>query len=134
MTTRVPAAGERIIVRRKTVSPPVRTVDEAAFDLERQNQDYLLFIEAGTGQDSVLYRSGNGLRLHQTSAWPERIVHGFVPVEISVRSADRLTTDEAVSRLEGSGEPFLFYADVDTGRGRVLHRCPNGQLELIAAG
>ena len=44
-----------------------------------------------------------------------------------------LTEAEARARLELSGEPFVFYLDPDTGRGRVLYLRYDGHYGQITA-
>lgn len=59
---------EREIVRHKSYSLNLCTVDAAAFELHVLDYDFHLFTESGTGQDSVLYHAGSTLhRLAQVT-------------------------------------------------------------------
>jgi ribosome-associated translation inhibitor RaiA len=122
---------EREIVRRKTLAPHRATPDEAAFDMEMLDFDFYLFTETGSGQDSVLYRDGDGYRLAQVEPRPEEIARTAVPLEVDPVPAPRLTTAEAVDRLEAGGRPFEFYADAETGRGRLIYHRYDGGYGLI---
>jgi hypothetical protein len=42
-----------------------------------------------------------------------------------------LTDDEARTRLEADGEPFVFYLDSATGDGKVLYHRYDGHYGLI---
>lgn len=80
---------EREIVRRKTFTLRRCTVDEAAWDTGRLAYDFHLFCEAGTGQDSVLYRAGpTGYRLAQfTSPHSHELASCRLPVTLSLQPA-----------------------------------------------
>ena len=121
------------ITRRKTVRPAVRTVDGAAAEMDRMDYDFHLFVEAGTGQDSVLCRAPGALRLEQAYPRLDRIVHGAVPVRVGTGPAPRLTVADAVGTLDRCAAPYLFFVDAECGRGRVLYRRYDGQYGLITA-
>lgn len=125
---------DRRVVQHKTFGLGVSTADEAAFDMDALDYDFYLFTELGSGQDSVLSRdTGGGYRLAQLNPSPDLVVEGAVPLAISERPAAELTEAEAVSRLNLSGEPFLFFCPPDSHRrGRVLYRRYDGHYGLIA--
>jgi ribosome-associated translation inhibitor RaiA len=125
-------AEQRQVVRHKTFEFARASVDEAALDLDLLDYDFHLFTEEGTGADSVLYRAGaTGYRLAQVRPDPGRVPPAVVPLTVSDQPAPRLRLSEAVARLNLSGQPFLFYADPATGRGRVLYRRYDGHYGLI---
>lgn len=126
-----PADAEREIVRRKTLAAYRATPDEAAFDMEQLDFDFYLFTEAGSDQDSVLYRAEEGYRMAQVEPRPEALGEVAVPLAIDPGPAPRLTTAEAVDRLEVSGRAFEFYADAETGRGRLIYHRYDGGYGLI---
>lgn len=65
------ALDERGLVRHKTFTPSVATVDEAAFDMEMLDYEFHLFTEMGSGQVSVLTRlAGGGFQLAQAEPHP----------------------------------------------------------------
>jgi hypothetical protein len=125
---------EREIVRRKSFTLHRCTIDDAARDMGLLDYDFHLFIEAGTGQDTVLYRAGEtGYRLAQvTPPRPHELAAFRLPVTISPHPAVRLTTGEAVNRLNLLALPFLFFVDADLDRGAVLYHRYDGHYGLIS--
>jgi hypothetical protein len=78
--------------------------------MQTLDNDFHLFTELGTGQDSVLYREGSsGYRLAQVEPHPEALARDALPVSMSEQPAPVLTTDEAVARMGAMDYPFLFY-------------------------
>ena len=45
--------------------------------------------------------------------------------------AATITVDEATSRLDVSGEPFVFFVDASTRRGSIVYRRYDGNYGLI---
>ncbi|PZH10800.1 hypothetical protein C1I97_13540 [Streptomyces sp. NTH33] len=126
-------AEERQVVRHKSYSLARETPDEAAFELETMDYDFHLFTDIGTGEDSVLYRSGpTGYRLAQVHPRPHLVGPVAVPLTVSDLPAPRLTLAEARQRLDIGGLPFVFFADAATGRGNVLYHRYDGHYGLIA--
>ena len=125
-------ADERQVVRHKAFTLRVATPDEAAFDMELADYDFFLFTEAATGEDSVLYRDpAGGYRLAQVHPRPDRLGPTATPLTVSEHAAARLTVEEAVDRLHLSGLPFVFFADLRSGRGNVLYYRYDGHYGLI---
>ncbi|MDR6865002.1 sigma 54 modulation/S30EA ribosomal C-terminal domain-containing protein [Phycicoccus sp. 3266] len=128
------AEAEREVVRHKTFSIARRTVDEAVAELELLDYDFHLFEEACTGIDCVVYRGGpTGLRLAYARRPPHGVaVAAHLGVTVSPNPAPRLTTAQAVERLNLSGMPFCFFRDATTGRrGCVLYHRYDGHYGLI---
>ncbi|WP_186382844.1 ribosome hibernation promotion factor [Amycolatopsis rhizosphaerae] len=127
-------AGEREIVRHKAFALRVCSLDEAADDMDLLDYDFHLFTEAGTGRDSVLYRAGpTGYRLAQATSPRAGELEVFqLPVTISEQPAPVLTTEDAVSRLDLLGLPFLFFQDAERGRGAVLYHRYDGHYGLLS--
>ncbi|WP_342781567.1 sigma 54 modulation/S30EA ribosomal C-terminal domain-containing protein [Amycolatopsis rhizosphaerae] len=125
---------EREIVRHKVYEPTSLAVDEAAHEMGLLDYDFFLFTEAGTRQDSVLYRAGEtGYRLAQLTPPHDHELAPFtLPLTISRQPAPQLTTAEAVDRLNLLGLPFLFFLDVERRRGALLYHRYDGHYGLIA--
>lgn len=104
---------ERRLVRTKTFAIDELTLEEAAFDLESLDHDFLLYADATTGEDAVIERADGGYRV------------------LPVASAPVLTTADAVERLGASGERWLFYADAESGAGHVLYQRFDGHYGLV---
>ena len=123
---------ERGVVRHKTVTPARSGPDDAAADMADLGYDFHLFTEAGTRQDSVLYRSGpTGYRLAQVRPKPEALARHTLPLTVSDQPAPRLSVREAVERMAVWEQPFLFFQDRDHGYGAVLYHRYDGHYGLI---
>jgi ribosomal subunit interface protein len=121
---------EREIVRRKTFALAPMTPDEAAYEMGLLGHDFYLFTDSGTGKDAVVYRNGTG----RFAIRGESVVEGeSAPLVEMVGSAPTLSDSEATTRLELSGEPFVFYLDPESGRGKVLYIRYDGHYGLITA-
>jgi ribosome-associated translation inhibitor RaiA len=135
--------GDREIVRRKAFVLPRETPDEAAFDMEDMDYSFRLFIDAESGQDSIISRDdhwddhrdeadgGCRYRLAQAGAAPHRRSAVAVPLTTSTQPAPRLSVGDAVNRLNLTGLPFVFFVDDATGRGNVLYHRYDGHYGLI---
>ena len=125
--------GEREIVRHKSF-PLIRLgLDEATWEMDLRDYDFFLFIESGSGQDSLLYRADpTGYRLMQLDPSARQRLSPFgAPVTINEQPAPTLTTAEAVTRLNTTNEPFLFFQDAQRRRGSVLYHRYDGHYGLI---
>jgi ribosomal subunit interface protein len=104
---------EREVMRRKTFAVEPMTADEAAFEMDLLAHDFYLFTDRATGEDSVVFRDDGGWHV---------IGDGAV-----------LSEQEAISKLELSGSPFVLYRDTEAGRGRVVYVRYDGHYGLITA-
>lgn len=121
---------EREVVRHKTFELAASTPDEAAFDLELHDYDFHLFHEVDTDQDAVLARTPEGYRLSRLDpdvGAPQAVV----PVVLDAVPAPLLSVTGAAERLGLTGSPFVFFRDVDSGRGCVLYLRYDGHYGLI---
>jgi hypothetical protein len=122
----------RQIVRSKPVHPAVLGVDEAVAELHRRDYACHLFTESGTRQDSVVHLAGPACyRLIQVLPDPDQLAPYTVALTCYDRPAPRLTVADAAEWLGWSEVPFLFFLDVDRGRGSVLYRRFDGHYGLI---
>lgn len=122
------------IVRHKTFPLHRFTVDEAASQMQMLDYDFHLFVETGSGVDSVLYRPrhGRAFRLSQVDPSPRDVSRGLVPVTVSTARPPVLTPEQAIAELGEIGWPFLFYCDADSGRGCVLYHRYDRHYGVIA--
>jgi ribosome-associated translation inhibitor RaiA len=128
-------AEECRVLRRKALMLRRRSVDQAVQDMISLDYGFNLFIEAGSGQDSVVFRDSDA-RLHvaQVQPDPDHIAPGVTPYEISQTPAPALTLGQAKERLELSGEPFVFFRPSGAQpslRGHVLYRRYDGHYGVI---
>ena len=127
-----PVDDRRLLQHKSYVIDEV-TPDEAAFDMEQLDFDFFLFRELATGEDALIERTGDGAyrltRVDGSGADP-----GPTAVEMTVAEhpAPVLDLDQAQDHLAVGGEPFVFYADVTTGRGHVLYLRYDGHYGLVA--
>lgn len=123
---------ERQVVRQKTFEPTYTTPDEAAFDMDMLDYDFLLFTDAESGQDSVVYRAGpTGYRIAQVKPDSQRAWNTAVALTVSPTPPPQLTLAQAQQRLDATGLPFMFYVEPESGRGRVLYRRYDGHYGLV---
>jgi ribosome-associated translation inhibitor RaiA len=105
--------GDREVIVRKTYGAPTATPEEAELDLDLLDDEFVLFRDDATGADCVVARSERGVRL------------------ITWDHAEPLSVEDAMERLEASGEAFAFFRDLGTGRGRVLYHRYDGHYGLV---
>lgn len=120
----------REVVRRKAFDLTPMTIDEAAFDMEQMDYEFYLFVDTGSGRDALVHRRAEGgyavrgdVSTTETTAGPV-VLEGPAPV---------MDEAEAREHLDLAGEPYVFYLDRDTGRGRVLYVRYDGHYGLIRA-
>lgn len=123
---------EREVVRHKTLALGELTPDEAAFDMEVLDYDFYLFTDLASGEDSALWRSGDGgyvlERLHPAPAPPTPVA---VPLRVREGAAPVLDVAQAVERLNAGEEPFLFFEEAGSRRGEILYHRYDGHYGLI---
>lgn len=125
------AAGDRI-ARFKTVPLVWCSADVAAATMGLMDYRAHLFTDAATETDAVVYRDGDtGYRLLRLR-----------PADAPLGSRDAIAVDphpapvlrlaDAVARLDARGLGHLFFADRETGRGRLLYRRFDHRYGLLA--
>jgi ribosome-associated translation inhibitor RaiA len=135
-----PETGGRPVIRHASVAAGPESPAAAAAELEQLGYDFHLFTDELTGQDTVIYRTPDGYRVafaRPASSAPaaspesgaERVPESRITV--SAHAAPRLSVGEAITRLENLGQPFVFFVDVATGRGAVLHYRLDGSYGLV---
>lgn len=123
--------GRREVVRRKSYRLARCTPDQAALTMDVMDYDCHLFVDASTGQDSVIYRVGpTGYRLSRLVAAPPPAA-SVVPLTLDPLPVPELTAEEAMERLDATEMPYRFFRDRATGRGAVLYRRFDGHYGLI---
>ncbi|MBD0688243.1 HPF/RaiA family ribosome-associated protein [Streptomyces sp. CBMA123] len=126
---RVLDAEERRIVRHKSYSLARQTTWAAVFELEAMDYDFHLYTDAATGCDSVVHHDGatGTYRIVSAGAAPE----AEPGIAVSTKAVPELTVADAVSRLDLSGLPFVFFTNGETGRGNILYHRYDGHYGLI---
>lgn len=129
-----PSTADGKLVRTKECELAVCTPDEAAVTMDLRDYDAHLFVDADSGQDSVLSRVGpTGYRLTRLNGLaPPR--NGVVaPLTIDVHPVPTLTVADAMTRLHDTAMAYRFFRCADTDRGAVLHRRYDGNFTLLQA-
>ena len=124
---------ERRVIRHKAIALRRQTVDQAANHMAAVDDQFHVFVEAGSGSCSLLYRVANetGYRLDQLDAAPDKVILGETAVTLSTEPAPRLSLETAVDHLNISGLPFVFFFDTDTLRGCILYHRYDGHYGAI---
>ena len=124
---------ERSIVRRKASSPVEATLDEAVFDLEAMDHEFLLFQDLATGSDAVVSRMEGGSYVVQylDAPAPEPAPEGVAAIEIDPRPVPDVDLDGAREFLDLTEAPWVFHRDPETRRGAVLYRRDDGHYGWI---
>ena len=107
------------------------TPDEAVFDMESLDHDFVLFTNLDPGDDNAVHRAGDGYEIIQPTPAPENLVRYAVPIRLSTAVPPRLQPDEAVELLSLGDQEFVFFLDADSGRGNVVYRRYDGHYGLI---
>lgn len=110
---------ERPIVRRKEYRLLDTTAARATVMLHAMDYDALLYVDARTGADAVVYRADrkdNRNTIQPTVIPPPNL---------------RLDETAATARLCEYGLPVLFFTDPHCERGRLLYRRYDGNLAII---
>lgn len=124
--------GGRKVLRHKAFELELCTPDEAIEDMELMGYRFRLFTDLESGQDSVVCRLGpTAYSLTQVKPELGHIRRTRAAMTTCPYPASRLSLGEAVERMNLTGWSFVFYADVATGRGRVLYRRYDGHYGLI---
>ncbi|WP_103383302.1 sigma 54 modulation/S30EA ribosomal C-terminal domain-containing protein [Pseudonocardia dioxanivorans] len=130
----VPGPGGLRVVRCKTVALRVCSPVEAALTMDRLDHSSFLFVDAGSGDESVVRRVGpTGYRLTRLStlAPVEPAAAGLVPLTVDVHPVPTRSVAQIVRRVDVAELDHRFFRDVATGRGAVLLRRYDGGLTLL---
>lgn len=123
--------GERELIRRTTFAAGPLTEAQAAADLEALDHDFLLFEDADTGADAVLYRRDDGRLgiIEPPGAGPPPFDRG--PVRDASRYSEPVALQTALEEMAELNHRFLFFVDADSGRGAVIYLRYDGHYGLV---
>lgn len=124
---------ERAVVRRPTWSAEASTFDEAVFDLETLDLEFLLFTDLASGLDAVVHRRPRGTYAVRLAEAPgdELRTASTAAIEFDPVPTPHISIDEARERLDAAHESWLFFVEPTSGRGHVLYRRDDGHDGLI---
>lgn len=121
---------ERTIVRRKTFAMGPESIEDAICDLEALDHDFFLFVNETTGEENVVAREDGGYRVHQATPTPDELDRIGIPIGVGPPPA-HMDTRTATQVLDASDAPFVFFIDVQSGRGNIVYRRYDGHYGLI---
>jgi ribosome-associated translation inhibitor RaiA len=123
---------ERTVVRRKTYSPTNEaSVSEALFDLDVLDYRFFLFTDVLDDKPSIVYEDGDELAIRKVDGSRPEDTTLRPDVRVDDTPAPTITVDDAVSHLNVSDSPFIFFRDSDEGQASVLYRRYDGHYGLI---
>ena len=107
---------QRRIVERLTYPGRPKTTEEAAAELLDRDLEFLVFRSAATGEDVVVYRRDDGRvdLIHPPGRYPG-------PIKL----------DDARADMDELNDRFLYFIDIDDGRGKVLYLRHDGDYGLV---
>jgi ribosome-associated translation inhibitor RaiA len=124
---------ERRIVHRRTYSDVPQTTLEAVHALLDGDLDFNIFRHALTAEDVVVYRRDDGrigLIHPRGSKLAEDSGSAYVVPEPS-RYAGPIKLDDARAEMDELNHRFLYFVDIDDGRGKVLYLRHDGDYGLV---
>lgn len=125
---------QRRVVRRKTYSPVEGlSVAEAMFDMDVLDYRFYIFTDETDGKASIVYEEDDGVAIRKVDG--SRPDPRALRPDVSINETPAPTMDvgEAISRLNTSDMPFLFFRDAAQDRPSVLYRRYDGHYGLISA-
>jgi ribosome-associated translation inhibitor RaiA len=127
-------AEERELTRRKAFSIDAITPVEAAELMADLDHDFLLFRDADTDADAVVYvREGRLGVIEPAGTELPQPTEDAVEYEQS-RLSDPITLDAAVAEMNELNHHFLYFVNAETGRGNVIYLRHDGHYGLIEPG
>jgi hypothetical protein len=121
---------DRELVRHKSYLLREQTVAEAALDLVILDQQWVLFTELTTGADALLERADAGYHLTIDADHEPDVNDLDEPVTISP-DVPRMDLATALRLLDETDDPFVFFIDADTDRGRVAYHRYDGHYGTV---
>lgn len=123
---------DREVVERVTHARGPASPEEAAFDLEMLEDDWLLYVDEATRADAVIRRlvDEDGFGVSVADGQPG--ISGDGPYALRPDGPPpTLTVDDAIERLDVGEEPHVFFVDAATDRGAVVYRRYDGHYGLV---
>jgi ribosome-associated translation inhibitor RaiA len=123
---------EREIVRRKNFPIAPMSVTEAAFQMAALDHLFYLFVDVGTGADSIVYRRDDGRLgvIAPAGNGEPGGEHAGIVYEES-RMSGPTALEDAVREMDELDHRFLYFVDADTERGNVIYLRYDGHYGLI---
>ncbi len=123
-------AEDRQVMRRPTYAFGPMSPQDAAEALEDLDHEFLLFHDADTDADAVLYRRDDG-RLGLIEPGGISPADGQGPVRVPSRYSGPVELDAAVEEMDAVDHRFLYFENAATGRGNVIYRRYDGHYGVV---
>ena len=121
---------ERQIIRRTSYAFEPMSAEDAADALEDLDYEFLLFHDADSDADAVIYRDDEErLALIEPRGAPP--AGGQGPVRVPSRFSAPVELDAAVEEMNAVEHRFLYFENAATGRGNVIYRRYDGHYGLV---
>jgi ribosome-associated translation inhibitor RaiA len=126
------APQERVVVRRKTYPlDDELSVREALFNLDVLDHRFFLFTDQADEKATLVYEEDEGVALRKIDGSKPDETRLRPDVRVSRTPAPAITVADAVSRLNLSDLPFVFFRDAASRGASVLYRRYDGHYGLI---
>ncbi len=126
-----PYDADREIIKCKSFAFGPMLIEEAADALEDLDHDFFLFHDASSGADAVVYWRDDGLlALIEPRAVAERITNTGAVLDTD-RFSGPVSLQTALAEMNEVGHRFLFFENLQTGRGNVIYRRHDGHYGLV---
>ena len=120
---------ERELIRHKTFTLSPLTPELAALEMHLLDYDFHLFTNVETDEENVVYRRADGtIGLAQITP-PTAGSSTAFPIDAA--PAPPMLLEEAIERLNVSGERFVFFVDAQTRRGKLVYLRYDGHYGLV---
>ena len=126
---------DREVIERVTHAREPAIPEEAAFDLEILEDDWLLYVDETTETDAVIRRLSDGSHAVSVVGGAARTEREGSPYDVELEGAPpELEVEAAIERLREGDEPHVFFVDPETGRGAVVYFRYDGHYGLVRPG
>tara|TARA_B100002049_G_scaffold126661_1_gene93690 strand:+ start:202 stop:969 length:768 start_codon:yes stop_codon:yes gene_type:complete len=124
---------EREVVRHKSLAMHPMTVEEAVDEMDLLDHGFYLYLDTDHDIDRVVFHNGDGT-IHVVPSVVGEDLPGDTrpPIHPAPTVLNHLPLVEAEVLLDEGDEPFVFFAEPDSGRGQVLYRRFDGHYGLIS--
>lgn len=125
-------AEQRLIVRKKLCSPVDRvSVSQALFDMDVLDYRFFLFTDESDDKTSIVYEDDGGIALGKVDGSAPNPETLRPDIHVNRTPPPIMSVDEAVSHLNTSEKPFVFFKDGERAEISVLYRRYDGHYGLI---
>lgn len=122
----------RTVVRRKTYSPLDRlSVAEALFNLDALDYRFFVFTDEADDKTTIVYQDLDGPAVRKVDGSKSIGSHLLGDIHVNEAEASSIAVADAVSLLNSSDMPFVFFRDRDRGRASILYRRYDGHYGLL---